>query len=101
MQVISPLAEVQISAYGLERPLLARKFSNDFEIPAAFSHAKLRLPFDFPGPGSVLESSGSTAEDDRGPLAECAAGDFVLSLRALLLLWDSIVAAGVTCKRVG
>lgn len=42
----------------LERTLLARKFSKDYETPDAFSIVKLRLPVNLPGPGSLIESSG-------------------------------------------
>lgn len=42
---------------ALQHPLLTRKFSNDFETPAAFSLVKLRLPISLPGPGSIIGSS--------------------------------------------
>lgn len=50
---------------ALQHSLLARKFSTDFETPAAFSLVKLRLPISLHGPGSLIESSAVTGATRR------------------------------------
>lgn len=52
-------------AFQSRPSLLARKFSNDNETPAAFSIVKVRLPISLPGPGSIMDSSGVTGANRR------------------------------------